>query len=271
MAIANLDAVIAGMQPPNFFAKALSGNLVAGRHQSFWPVAGIPGAGAYNATLNGANLDSSSSIPAGALRHVDPVSGAAYLARLSACATQAGVLMLMDRLWQGRLTVNSTSAQNITQPTLPARDNNGSTNGEGVLLAVETEAAASATAATVTATYTNSAGTGSRTANFAASPPTAAVTVAGGWFPIGLQAGDIGVRSVQTIQFGTAWSTGTIDLVAYRLLASVELPGALIPGAIDAITGGMPRLYNGVVPFLVFLPNTTTSTSIIGSEVETQG
>lgn len=58
MAITTLDGAIAGMQTPRFVTKALSGTLVAGRPHSFWGVAGSPGAGARNATLNGADRKS---------------------------------------------------------------------------------------------------------------------------------------------------------------------------------------------------------------------
>lgn len=270
MAITTLDGALAGMRPPVGIAKALSGTLVAGRYQSFWPVAGLPGAGAYNATLNGANLTNAD---AGSLQHVNPGTGNSYLARLQLAATQACTVFLIDRLWNNQLTVNVTTLQSITQPALPARDNAGTTNGDGVLLAIETSAAASATAAslgTAGVIYTNQAGTASRTAGFAVAP-TATATIAGAWFPIGLQAGDTGVRSVQSVQFTTAWTTGTINLVAYRILAALELPGALIPNAIDAITAGFPRIFDSSCLSLVMLPNTTTTSNLIGTFVETQG
>lgn len=270
MTITTLDGVIAGMQAQRHIAKTVSGTLVAGRPQSYWPVAGSPGAGGYDTTLNGVTLSSSSSMVAGQIPHVDPVSGNAYLARFSAAAAQGGQLLLCDRLWHNQLTVNSTSLQSPTTPAWPARDVAGSANGDGVLLAIETSGAASATAATVTATYTNQAGTTNHTASFL-DAPSAAATLAGAFFRIGLQAGDTGVRAVTGVQFGTAWTTGTINMVAYRVLASLELISANIPNAVDAITSGFPRLYNGVVPFLVFIPNTTTTCNISGTYVESQG
>jgi hypothetical protein len=248
----------------------LTGTMVAGRPQSLWPLAGSPGAGSYNATANGAVLSSSSSIPAGAIPHVDPVSGNSYLARLSAMATQSGVLLLCDRLWVNQLTVNSTSLQSITTPTWPARDAAGSTDGDGILVGIETSAAASATAATITMTYTNEANAGSKTANFV-DAPSAAVTLAGAFFRLGLAAGDKGVRSIQSFQFGTAWTTGTINAVAYRPLAALELIGGNIGNAIDALTSGFPRLFDGTVPFLIFIPSTTTTSNISGSFIESQG
>jgi hypothetical protein len=270
MAITTLDGALAGMQFLRPYVKTASGTLVAGRPQSFWPVAGSPGAGAYDTTLNGVTLSGSSSNVAGQIPFVDPVSGNTYLTNMTMGASQGGLLMLCDRLWHNQLTVNSTSAQSPTTPTWPSRDNAGSTNGDGVLLAVETSAAASATAAAVTVSYTNQAGTASKSASFV-DAMAATATIAGAFFRIGLQAGDTGVRSVQTVTFSTAWTTGTINLVAYRVLATLPVLGAFIPASIDALTSGFPRLYNGTVPFIVFIPNTTTTTNISGSVVWTQG
>ena len=271
MAITTLDGVVSGLQPVRPFAKALAQSMSGGVHTSFWPFGGLPAAGTYDATLNGATLSSSSAVPTGALHHVDPGSGNAYLARLSAACTQAGMLLLCDRLWQNRPAVNDTTAQSITSPTWPARDANGSTNGDGVLLAFEISASAGTAVATVTVTYTNQAGTGSRSAGFGVGAPTGVTAGVGQFYPIALQAGDTGVRSVQTVQFGTAWITGTINLVAYRVIAVLELPGAQIPNAVDAVTSGLPRVYNGAVPFLVFIPTGNTNSTIVGTYTETQG
>jgi hypothetical protein len=270
VSITTQDGALAGAQALRPIVKALSGTLVAGRFQSFWPVAGVPGAGAYDATLNGAVLSSSSTIPAGAIPHTDPGSGNSYLLALELAAAQPGVILLLDRLWNNQLTVNSTAAQSITSPTWPARDAAGSTNGDGVLLAIETSAAASATAAALTVSYTNQAGTAGRTGSFTYATA-ASSTLAGAMFPISLQAGDTGVRSVQTVTFSTAWTTGTINLVAYRLLATIPAPTASASFAKDGLSLGFQRLYNGVVPYLAFVPSTTTTTGLQGSFVETQG
>lgn len=268
MAITTLDGAIAGMQWPRFFAKAVTPTLVTGRQWSLWGLGGNPGAGSFDNTLNGVTLSSTSAQVTGQIPFTDPVSGSTYLARLSASATQAGTLILADRIWHnGGYTITSTSAQNSTTPTWPSRDANGSTNGDGILLAVEISSAAGAATPTITVTYTNSGGTGSRTATAAG----ASGAAAGSFFTLGLQAGDIGVRSVQSLALNTSWLSGTMNLVAYRPLASVELSAAFIPAAIDSLTSGFPKLYNGSVPFFIFVPNTTTATNVSGSVVWTQG
>ena len=145
MAITTLDGALAGMQPIRPFAKAVTPTLVAGKPQSLWGLAGNPGAGTWDNTLNGVVLSSSSAMVNGQIAHVNPGSGNAYLAGFTGAATQAGTLLLCDRLWHnGGYTITSTAAQNSTTPTWPARDAAGSTNGDGVLLGLEISAAAGA-------------------------------------------------------------------------------------------------------------------------------
>lgn len=270
MAITTLDGAIAGMQWPRYIAKAITPTMVAGRPQSLWGLGGNPGAGTYNTTLNGVALSSSSTPVTGQINFTDPGAGNSYLARFQGSATISGTLLLCDRLWHnGGYTATLITAQSSTTPTWPARDANGATNGDGVLLGLEVSAAAGAAAPTITVSYTNQAGTSGKTAtnSFA----TAASPTAGAFYPIGLAAGDTGVRSVQSLTLSVSWVSGTINLVAYRPLAALEITAANVPNAIDAITAGFPRLYNGTVPFLIFIPSTTTASNVSGQVIWTQG
>lgn len=270
MAITTLDGALAGMQPPRAITKAVTATLVAGRPASLWSLGGNPGAGSFDTTLNGVTLSSTSAQVAGQIYHSDPGSGNAYLGRLVGNATQAGMLILADRIWHnGGYTITSTAAQNSTTPTWPARDVAGSTNGDGVLLACEISAATGAGTPTITVGYTNQAGTASRSATNII--PTVASSAIGATYLIGLQAGDTGVRSMQSVTLSATWTSGTMNMVAYRELARLEIGGAFMSNAIDALTSGFPRIYNGTVPWLIFVPNTTTASNIQGSYVETQG
>lgn len=267
MAITTLDGTIAGMQPPLWFAKNVTGTMVAGRPWSLWALAGAPGAGAFNATLNGVTLTAPQN---GQIPFTDPSSGNAYLARLQGQVTIPGTLLLLDRIWHnGGYTITSTSGQNSTSPTWPARDNAGATSGDGILLAVEVSATTGAGTPTLTVIYTNQAGTGSRTATNII--PTVASSAAGSFYMLGLAAGDTGVRSVQTLTLSATWTSGTINLVAYRIIASLEITAANTPNALDPITGGFPRLYNGSVPFMVFVPSTTTTSNVCGQVIYSHG
>lgn len=276
MAITTLDGAIAGARPAFSFAKAVTATLVAGRPASLWSLAGAPGAGGFDTTLNGVVLSSSATIPNGAIPHYDPASNNAYVFRLTGSATISGRLLFLDRLWHnGGYTITSTSAQNSTTPTWPSRcptsgtDDTPATTGHGVLLACEISAATGAGTPTITCAYTNSAGTAGRSAtNIIATVASSAI---GATYFIGLQAGDVGVRSLQSVTLSATWTSGTMNMVAYRVIADLELAGAFVPSAIDAISGGFQRLYNGVVPWLVFIPSTTTATNVSGTYVETHG
>lgn len=267
MAITTLDLALAGMKPPGYFSKAVTGTLVAARPFSPFYLAGVPGAAtAPSPGLAGAALTSY----AGQLA-IPAASGNTHLARFSGVASaQAGLLLLCDRLWHNSgFTITSTGAQTVNSAAWPARDQNGSTNGVGVILGVEISTAISTNAPTITVSYTNDANTASRTGTNTVA--TTSTSPAGTFYPIGLQAGDTGVRSVQTLTLSASWVTGAMHLVAYRVLATLELSAAGIPNAVDALTSGMPRCYDTTVPFLIFIPQTTTTTQLSGSAVFTQG
>lgn len=267
MAITSVDQVLAGMRPPEFFMKAASGTLVAGRPFSPFYLAGRPGAAvAPTPGLAGAALTAySGQIP------VPAAYQNTHLARFSGVSSaQAGVLLLCDRLWHNSgFTITATTAQTVNSVAFPARDANGSTNGEGVLLGVEVSTATGSGTPTITASYTNQEGTAGKTGTNAVA--TVATSAAGTFYPLGLAAGDTGVRSVQSLTLSATWTSGVIHLVAYRVLASLELPAAGIPNAVDALTSGMPKLHDGSVPFLIFIPQTTSTTQLSGTAIFTQG
>ena len=278
MSLGTVDAVLAGMRPQETFAKVATPTLVAGRPHSLWYLAGIPGAGSAAAnTANGVALSSSSALVNGQIRHVDPGSGNSNLARFLGQATIPGQLLLCDRLMQvcgnssgTALSVTSTSAQTINSGALPARDNAGSTNGDGVLWAMEVAATMGAGAPTsLTLSYTDQSGNAAASATNIDSVVT--LSQQGAFYRFGLAPGDTGIRSVQTYTSQATMTSGTISLVAYRVLASLEINAALTPAAIDALTGGFALIPNGAVPFLVFIPQTTTASQISGQYIESQG
>ena len=267
MPITSVDLAIAGASPPTFFAKALSGTLVAGRPFSPFYLAGIPGA-AVSPTpgIAGAALTSY----AGQLP-IPAASGNTHLMRFSGVSSaQAGVLLLCDRLWHNSgLVVTTTTAQTVNSVAFPARDRNGTTDGFGVQIGLEISVATGAGAATPSIVYTNSANVGTRTGTLVTAY--AATSAIGSFYPFGLAAGDVGVRSIQSCTLGVSMTSGTIHLVAYRVLASLELGAAGLANAVDILTSGAPRLYDTSVPFLLFYPSTTTTTQLSGSVVYTQG
>jgi hypothetical protein len=140
--------------------------------------------------------------------------------------------------------------------------------GKGVLIGLEVSAGCGAAAPAPTISYRNSQDTATNTGSLIF--PTANSPSTGSFFMFNLAAGDQGVKSVASLTLGTSWVSGTINLVAYRVLAALEIQSS-IPTAIDCLSGGFCRMYNGTVPFLVYVPSNTTASYISGSLVYTQG
>lgn len=269
MAISTLDGVIAGRKPPNFYSKNATPTLVAGRPHSLAYLAGYPGAMVASvAGLSGEALTTK----AGQIPFPAAVGGqSVYLDRFSAMSSGAsGNMLLCDRLWQNSgFVVTTTTAQTINSVAWPARDRNGATLGDGVYIGLEVATATGSGASVLSMSYTDSAGNAGNTAgpidNYVAS------SAIGAFYRMGLAAGDTGVRSIQTFTSSVSMTSGAINLVAYRVLAAVELTQASIPNAVDAITGSLPVCYGGTVPFLLFIPNATTASVTAGVVTFAQG
>ena len=271
MAITTLDGVIAGMKAPVPFIKTgiTMAAVAAQRAYTPWYVAGNPGASTATAVgINGEAVTPALGSVGGRLPRTNPGSGNAYLARLSAQNGTLGALWLIDRMWQNSgLSVTSTTAQAITPATLPARSGDGTTNGANVMFGIEWSATGGTGTPTVTLTYTDQDGNTGATGTFTgvASPPV-------GTFEIfGLAAGDSGVRAPTSFIQSATRTSGTMHLVGFRVLAALEVNQANAAFAIDALTGGMPRIYDDSVLQLLWFPSATTALSLSGTYVETQG
>ena len=268
MAITTLDGAIAGMQYPRNIIKVATPTLVIGRPHSLFYLAGSPGAAAANsAGIAGLALTTY----AGQIPFTNPASGNSYLARFTGQATAiGGRLLLCDRLWHNSgMSITSTSAQTINSVAWPARSADGTVNGEGVLIGVEISTIWGAGAPNLSISYTNQAGVSGKTGTGIITGIT--LSAVGAFYMLGLAAGDTGVRSIQTYTRSASSTTGVEHLVAYRILASLDLTAANIPNAIDALTSGFPRLFDNSVPFLLFIPAATTASVIGGQVIWTQG
>lgn len=270
MAISTLDQLLGGLVGyPTDLLKDSGTAEAAGVRHSLWYTTGTPGAGA--APSSGLAGGTHSGTVAGQIP-LPAASNITYLARLEMAQTgNIGRVEIYDRLWTNSgFTITTTTGQTVNSVTFPLRDSAGSSNGADVRVAIEVSAATGNGGAitNTTLTYTNSAGTGSRTGTIASFPATA---VAGTFVPFSLAAGDIGVRSIQTLTLGTSYVSGTIHLVAYRLIASIPVPTANIPTALDFAGLGLPRIWDNSVLWPVVLPTGTALGSIVGSLGYAQG
>lgn len=270
MAITTLNGLISGAKPPEDVFKAHSNSLeAAGVWHSLLYTGGAPSGAAFPASgLAGSALTAY----AGQIPFTNPTAGQnTYLTRFVAASSSAGTLRLCDRLWHNSgIVVTTTTAQTIGSPTWPARDRLGGTTGVGVMLAIEVGAATTNGAAitNMTASYTNTAGTAGRTATVASFPQTASASV---FVPFSLQAGDLGVRSVESVTLGTSLVTGSVHLVAYRSLMTLSLPVSGQGAEVNAITGGMPQMFDNSVPFLLWMGTGTAAPTVQAQIAYAQG
>lgn len=234
--------------------------------------AGFPGAWAPGSPgVNGRVTDGTQAADAGCFPIANPSVGANYLTEVNMAAAVNHTHLLFDVLWvNSGLAITTTTAQSITTPTLPARDINGTTNGEGCGIAILCTAAVglAAVASNATVTYTNSDGTGSRTATLSAivGSQAPATPVIGTLIWFNLQAGDKGVRSIQSITLNTSWVSGSISLMITRDIATI---GTTIPNVNAQKIIGTPgiRLYNGTCMLHCNLASATTATFYAGELV----
>ena len=196
----------------------------AGQYYCFAKDNGAPGAWLPGTPgLNGRNTNGTLSADAGCISAGTPSSGANYIRDISISASVAGTFILADVLWvNSGLVVTTTTAQTITQPTLPARDNLGTTNGHGIGagLLVTTATTNAAVINNITLQYTNSDGVAGRTGTMSY-PATAVI---GTFVPFQLAQGDIGIRSIQSITLGTTLTAGAVSLICSNFLAISPVP-----------------------------------------------
>lgn len=271
MAITTLAQVRGGLMPPvDHILKTGNGATISshfinltGRYQTGWPAAAVvPTPGMAGVALTG---------PVGDLPY--PAEGAgqsAYIAAISSVSVTgnntSGFPVFIDRLWHSSgITITSTAAQTVNSTAWPARDINGSTNGEGVYIAVEVHTTTGAGSPIISISYTNSAGVAGRTGT-AIVGGASATAGAGCWFVIGLQAGDTGVRSVQTVTLSATWTSGAAGLVAFRPIVVGEI-GNIGTGSKFAPDGpvslGLPKLHPNT--FLGVCRGHTVNSSANGS------
>lgn len=252
------------------FMKTSTATDVAGCWYCTSKDAGFPGAWAVGTPgVNGRVTDGTAAADYGCVPIPNAATGGNYLTAIEMAASVNHTNDFFDVLWvNSGLSVTTTTEQAITTPTLPARDVNGTTDGEGCVIGLLLTSASTlaAAGANLTVRYTNSKGTASRTATLSAiagsQVPATPVIGTIVWFQ--LAAGDTGVRSIQGITLGTSMLTGSISLMIVRDISTI---GTTIPNVSIPKNLGTPgiRLYNGTCMLHCILCSATTATFFSGS------
>lgn len=237
----------------------------AGQYYCFAKDSGAPGAWSPGTPgINGRNTDGTTAEDLGCISAGTPVSGVNYIRDMVMTASQAGTFILADILWvNSGLVVTTTTAQAITQPTLPLRDNLGTSNGFGIGagILVTTATTNAAAIANITLSYTNSAGVSGRTATMSSYPATAVI---GTFVPFQLAQGDVGIRSIQSITLGTTLTAGAISLLLFNFLGTTPVPLANV-GSLAFQRKLDLKLQNGhcLLPF--WIASTTAAVNLTGT------
>jgi hypothetical protein len=215
----------------------------SGRMYSSWTL--TPGAGAAPTSAV-----TPTRTTVGAMGQLDAV-GVQRLARALTSIANPAVWIVCDRLsHQGGLSGIVTTPQTTNLPTAALTRY---TSGVGVLVALEIYSAVGTTLQAPTVEYTNQAGVGGRV-----SPPA--------WFggtdnrearrliPVSLQAGDTGVRSVQSVTLGASTGTaGNFGVTLYRplfpLIGSSTVTEPVRTDALLNLGGLMPVVEPGACLF----------------------
>ncbi len=234
--------------------------------------AGFPGAWSPGTPgINGRVTDGTLSADFGCIPIKNAAVGANYLTEVTMGASVNHSHLFFDVLWvNSGIVVTTTTAQAIVSPTLPARDVNGTTNGEGCMIGMLTTTANTnaAVISNSTVSYTNSDGTAGRTATLSAivGSQIPATPVIGTLIWFNLQAGDKGVRSIQSITLGTSLGAGAVSLFIARDLANIGTSLVNVQFTRKLSDPGV-RLYNGTCMLHCILASAATATFFNGEVV----
>ncbi len=178
----------------------------------------------------------------------------------------AGIMVDLLNI-NGGLSGTSTAAQTTNLPTAALTRY---TSGEGVMAGIVIFTQIGNTATTITISYTNQAGTPGRIST----PTTFGQTnfrEANIFIPIPLQAGDTGVRSIQSVTvLATTGTVGNFGVCLYKPLAMISFESTTGQAPLDAVSSGcivgsLCEIHPDAC--LTFLGNGTISTLSMGGAV----
>ncbi len=246
------------------FYKVGTAPEAAGQYYCFSKDTGLPGAWSVGTSgINGRVCMGSSAADAGCLAPKLPENGTNYVTSFNPVASVACNAFLADFLWVNNgILPTGVFRQNITSPTFPARDINGSTNGDGLNAGLlVTTATTNAGAITNCVLYYNNSNDIGATGTMASFPATAVI---GTFVPFQLRAGDKGIRSIQGINLGTTLATGAVSLVVYKMIDNKPIPVANVGSIRNENNPGI-KLQSDACLQLIQLASATTATTVAGT------
>lgn len=260
MTIATLDAYKYALNNQNQIVNVNVGviTITAARLHDLWramiPVGAVPTASVAvsNATL-------------GSLKQINPTTGNLAIVGMRGNSGGPGVYIIYDRLnHSGGLDATLTGARTVNLPTAALTR---STSGEGVQIGLTIYTQIGGIVTTVTASYTNTSDTAGRTTTAIIMGGTAN-REANRLLLLPLQAGDTGVKSVQSVSLVastlTAGNFGVTLLKPVYVLISNDATGVInSAGFISGlISGGIPNIEDNACLFLGYMGPITGAGSV---------
>jgi len=185
-------------------------------------------------------------------------------ARINTSSFGAGGIILVDLL---NVSGGLNSTLGTTAITTAALTRH--TSGEGVMAGIVIYSTLGTTATTITISYTNSSGVGSRTSTATSFGATGFREI-GILIPIPLQAGDTGVRSIESVTVaGTTGTAGNFGVCLFKPLAMISLESATGAMPLDAVStgciiGSLCEIHpDACLTFSLFCASTTSMTAAI--------
>lgn len=242
------------------FYKSSTAPEAAGVWHSLWTATGTPGIGATPATTPGTQYSST----AGGIVYSDQSPDTKHILTLGAAANQNCTLMLYDRLVAvSGISVASTGNKTVNSSALLRYTG---TSARGVQAWLEVTTATTTTAPVVNlASYTDQDGNTAQ-AGGNITFPAAATNLDALVGPLPIAVGDLGIRSVETLNVGTAANAGVVNVVLLRPLAFLPLiANQWNERDLVMQLTALPQVFDGATLAMAYLASGTTATQIWGN------
>ena len=231
----------------------------AGSYGSLWYAAGTPGTGADPATTPGTSYSNT----AGSMNWAATSPATKAIVTFGAAASVSCSLTLYDRLVAvSGIAITSTGSKTVNSTTLPRY----ATTWAGVQAWIEVTTASTTTQAVMNlASYTNDDASPANSHVGPSITMPAAATVQRYMAQLPIAVGDHGIRSVETLNVGTATTNMVVNIVLLKPLVTIPLI-ANIWNERDLVLqlAALPRVFDGASLALMQLGTAATATNIWG-------
>ena len=261
MSISNVDGYFAAAKQLIALVKTATRTSVALIPFSTFDLNGNPGAGTLAGTSTASGVVPTDATAGCPVINAFGATNVGYLTRVDLASPLASRLAIFDMLFKAgayAFTAGTTSLS--AQPSFLGRCPDGVGNGNEIWIEVST-AFVTGTAWQVQVTYTNQAGTTGRTSIISAAQNAAALTL-GKMFQIALQAGDSGVRTIESVivtNGGTAMTAGAFNVLVLRPLWNNRVTVANGGGVDDWFKTGAPIVYEDSALIAIPQPDSTST------------